>query len=125
MRIAVITEDGRTVSQDLDRAPYYLVLTAEDDEIVDCELRGRPGNLQSQVKSYEDSNRAVARDRYTCTAGVIADCQVLLCRGMSLDVYEDMQARGIRPVISDIVPIDQAVFSYLDGEIADHVVPPQ
>ena len=30
MKIAVITEDGSTVSQHFGRAPYYTVLTVED-----------------------------------------------------------------------------------------------
>jgi hypothetical protein len=51
--------------------------------------------------------------------GAIADCQVLLCRGMG--VYESMQARGIRPVVTDIASIDEAVMAYLDGGSVDHV----
>ena len=35
MKIAVITDDERTISQHFGRAPYYVVVTIEDGKIVD------------------------------------------------------------------------------------------
>jgi hypothetical protein len=32
-----------------------------------------------------------------------------------------MQARGIRPVVTDIVAIDDAVLAYIEGSIVDQV----
>jgi predicted Fe-Mo cluster-binding NifX family protein len=40
---------------------------------------------------------------------------------MGMGAYESMQARGIRPVVTDIASIDEAVMAYLDGGIVDHV----
>ena len=44
MKIAVISEDGTTISQHFGRAPYYVVVTAEDGEVVDKEKRDKPGH---------------------------------------------------------------------------------
>ena len=46
MKIAAITDDGVTISQHFGRAPYYLVYTVEDGEIVDRELREKLGHAQ-------------------------------------------------------------------------------
>ena len=46
MKIAAITEDGITISQHFGRAPYYLVLTIENGEIVHRELRDKLGHNQ-------------------------------------------------------------------------------
>ncbi len=44
MKIAVITDDGNTVSQHFGRAPYYLVVTVENKQIVDRQLRDKLGH---------------------------------------------------------------------------------
>jgi predicted Fe-Mo cluster-binding NifX family protein len=52
-------------------------------------------------------------------AATIADCEVLLCRGMGAGAYESMKQAGIRPIVTDIPNIDEAVQTYLKGEIVD------
>jgi predicted Fe-Mo cluster-binding NifX family protein len=54
-------------------------------------------------------------------AETIADCEVLLCRGMGMGAYESMKTRGIRPIVTDIAAIDEAVMAYVRGEIVDQV----
>jgi predicted Fe-Mo cluster-binding NifX family protein len=54
-------------------------------------------------------------------AAAIADCQVMLARGMGAGVYASMEAAGIRPVVTDVVDIDAAVAAYVAGELRDHV----
>jgi predicted Fe-Mo cluster-binding NifX family protein len=53
-------------------------------------------------------------------AAAIADCQVLLARGMGAGAYQSMEQAGIRPVITDIAEIDQAVQAYIEGRLVDH-----
>jgi predicted Fe-Mo cluster-binding NifX family protein len=50
MKIAVITDDGKTISQHFGHAPYYLVVTVENNKIIDRELRDKPGTLNSGMK---------------------------------------------------------------------------
>jgi len=52
---------------------------------------------------------------------LIADCEALLCRGMGMGAYESMKSRGIRPVVTDIAIIDDAVMAYVNGDIVDQV----
>ena len=47
MKIAIVTEDGHTVSQHFGRAPYYAVLTVEGGLIVARELRPKTGPHQT------------------------------------------------------------------------------
>ncbi len=44
MKIAVITENGKTISQHFGRAPYYLVFTIEDGKITNREMREKMGH---------------------------------------------------------------------------------
>jgi predicted Fe-Mo cluster-binding NifX family protein len=128
MKIAAITNDGTTVSQHFGRAPYYLVATVENGEIVNRELREKLGHAHFASEPHEAESPGdphgfspAAQNRHTLMAEAIADCQALLCRGMGMGAYESMQARGICPVVTDILMIDEAVIAYIEGRIVDHV----
>lgn len=53
-------------------------------------------------------------------AEAIKDCDTLLARGMGHGAYEGMLAYNIKPVVTDISSIDEAVRAVIDGTIVDH-----
>ena len=63
---------------------------------------------------------AAAHDKHLQMSDAIADCEAVLCRGMGMGAYQSMQARGIRPVVTDIADIDEAALAYAAGKIVDH-----
>jgi predicted Fe-Mo cluster-binding NifX family protein len=40
---------------------------------------------------------------------------------MGMGAYESMKMRGIRPIVTDIASIDEAVTAYVEGKIVDQV----
>jgi len=54
-------------------------------------------------------------------AAAIADCDILLARGMGAGAYESMKQANIRPVVTDVANIDEAVQSFMAGSLEDHV----
>ena len=126
MKIAAITDDGGTISQHFGRAPYYAVLTVEEGKVVKRELRDKLGHAQFVHEEEHVDERGRhgygpgSRDRHARMAAAIADCQVLLCRGMGWGAYEAMNQHGIQPIVTDIAEIEAAVRAHLDGEIVDH-----
>lgn len=124
MKIAIVTEDGRTISRHFGRAPYYLVLTVEEGQIVNREMRDKPGHAQFAGGPHFEDPRghgygAHAADRHARMAQAIADCQVLLAGGMGWGAKESLEQRGIRVVMTDIADIQQAVQSYLAGTLTE------
>ena len=128
MKIAAITEDGRTISQHFGRAPYYLVVTIDNGQIVDRQLRDKLGHAHFADEPHEgDSSTGqphgfgpAAHNRHVQMAEAIADCQALLCGGMGAGAYQSMVERGIKPVVTEIVSIDEAVMAYVEGHLVDH-----
>jgi len=127
MKIAVITDDGKTISQHFGRAPYYLVATVENGVIVQRELRDKLGHTHFHNEPHEAEQPGqphgfgtASHDRHVRMAEAIADCEALLCRGMGAGAYHSMQQRGIRPVVTDIESIEEALRAYIDGNIIDH-----
>jgi predicted Fe-Mo cluster-binding NifX family protein len=126
MKIAVITDDGNTISQHFGRAPYYMVFTIEEGKITNREMRNKMGHNQFAGEPHEEHHGAshgqdpASHDKHVQMANSIADCQVLLCGGMGMGAYVSMQQLNIKPIVTDFQEIDAAVQAYIDGKIEDH-----
>jgi predicted Fe-Mo cluster-binding NifX family protein len=128
IKIAAITQDGKSISQHFGRAPNYLVVTVENGRIVNRELRDKIGHAHFVNQSHAEEQPgqrhgmdAASHNRHMQMAEAIADCEALLCRGMGIGAYESMKRCGIRPVVTDIASIDEAVLAYVNGLIVDHI----
>lgn len=124
MKIAVISEDGTTVSQHFGRAPYYVVVTAEEGKVVDKETRDKMGHHSFAGQPHEDTApgekhgySAGAQSRHASMMEAITDCKVLIAGGMGWGAYENLSSQGIEPIITDIENIDEAVRLYLEGKL--------
>jgi len=126
MKIAVISEDGANISQHFGRAPYYVVLTVEGNEIVDSETRPKAGHhtfaAQGQPRlgpgerhGYDAGSQA----KHQSMAETIADCEVLIAGGMGWGAYESLKGCGIRPIVTDVGDIREAVRRCVEGSLPD------
>ena len=130
MKIAAITDDGQTISQHFGRAPYYLVMTIENGQIVSREKRDKLGHAHFANDPHEEDKPGqphgfgpAAQNRHGQMAEAITDCQALLCGGMGRGAYETLRvrARNIQPIVTDMVSIDEAVRAYIAGSLVDHI----
>ena len=126
MKIAVVSEDGVSISQHFGRAPYFVVLTVEGDRIVDSETRpkaghhtfaaqGHPRLAPGERHGYDAGSQA----KHRSMAETIADCNVLIAGGMGQGAYKSLKGYGIRPIITDVSDIREAVLRYLEGNLPD------
>jgi predicted Fe-Mo cluster-binding NifX family protein len=125
MKIAVITEDGKTISQHFGRAPYYMVLTIEEGKIINRERRDKLGHGQFSAIGPEEHHEHhgvhdAAHGKHTQMADAIVDCQVLVCGGMGMGAYESMRRLNIKPIVTNESDIEVAVQAYIDGKLVDH-----
>ena len=129
MKIAAVSEDGVTISQHFGRAPFYVVVTVEGGRIVSREQRDKLGHAHFANEPHAEAHGGdphrhgfdpAAQNRHAQMAAAIADCEVLLARGMGAGAYQSLAQAGIRPIVTDIATIDEAVQAFLAGNIADH-----
>ena len=127
MKIAAITEDGKTISQHFGRAPYYLVLTIEEGKVTNREMRDKMGHSQFHEETHAGESLgqghgmdAQSHNKHVDMAQAIADCKALLCGGMGMGAYESMRRLNIRPVVTDLRDIETAVQAFIDGKLIDH-----
>jgi predicted Fe-Mo cluster-binding NifX family protein len=128
MKIAAVTDDGKTISQHFGRAPYYAVLTVEEGHVTGQELRDKLGHAHfagtEAAGPQEEDPRGhgfgpASHDRHVRMAQTIADCQVLLSRGMGWGAQESLRQAGIQVVMTDITDIHEAAQSYLAGTLEE------
>jgi predicted Fe-Mo cluster-binding NifX family protein len=125
VKIAIVTDDGRTVSSHFGRAVHYAVLTVEDGVVVARELRDKFSPHGMHVSHDESADGVHGTDpasqaRHDQMAAAVADCAAVLCRGMGQGAYQRLAANGIRPIVTDIEDIDLAAIECAAGRIIDH-----
>ena len=126
MKIAIATDDGRTVSMHFGRAAHYAVLTVEDGVVIDRELRDKfsPHGTVAQAPHERESGphgTGPGSDaRHDQMTAAIEDCSALICGGMGQGAYDRIAARGIRPIVTDLRDADEAAIECAAGRIIDH-----
>lgn len=127
MKVAAITEDGKTISQHFGRARFYLVLTIEEGKVVNREMREKMGHTHFQEQTHTEEAQGSghgmdsdSHNKHVSMAQVIADCKALLCGGMGMGAYESMRQLNIQPVVTDMSDIDAAIQAFIDGKLVDH-----
>ena len=129
MKIAIITDDEKTISQHFGRAIYYAVLTIENGQIVQREMREKLSHKHVANESHEHTSESDQRHGFDPASQslhgqmsqAITDCEALICGGMGAGAYEIIREHGIRPIITDIEDIETAALAYASGIIANHV----
>ena len=127
MKIAVITNDGKTISQHFGRAPHYLVFTVEDGEIVEKELRDKVGHQQFVNEPHDHDHNdprghgfgAHSEMKHAHMIESIQDCEAIIVRGMGRGAYLAMEQANIRPFVTELADAEEAVKAYIGGTLED------
>ncbi len=124
-KVAAVTDDGGTISQHFGRAIFYEVFTIENGKITKRERREKMGHHNFAQEEHHHSNGQHGFDesshnKHVSMAEAIKDCKILLTRGMGSGAYQGMLQLNIKPVVTDIRNIGDAVKAVVDGTIIDH-----
>lgn len=125
INIAAVTDDGITISQHFGRAKFYEVLFVENGKVLNRERREKLGHHNFAHEEHHHHDQQHGQDgnshtKHVSMAEAIKDCQVLLARGMGYGAYQSMLELNIKPVVTDIKNIDDAVQAVISGSIIDH-----
>jgi predicted Fe-Mo cluster-binding NifX family protein len=131
MKIAIVSDDGRTISQHFGRAREYIVVECEQAKIVARKSLPRQGLCDSPQRhhgrhdhSHEPRGSGFGRNaehKHGQMFENIRDCDILLSRGMGRGAYQGLQSLGIRPIVTDIADIEAAIQAVMNNTIVDHI----
>ena len=131
MKIAIVSDDEQTISQHFGRAEKYIVVSYEQEKIIDrkslpkldfCHSSHRHHGKHEHRSDSRGSgfghNSKVSHEKMFED---IKDCDILISRGMGRGAFLDLQRLGIRPIITDIADIDMAIQAVVDDSIINHI----
>lgn len=131
LKIAAVTDDGEIISAHFGRATQYAVLTIADGEVANRELREKVGHHTFEGEGHHEHRHRDdprgrgfgqhAGEKHRRMIAPISDCQVVLARGMGQGAYTKLKREGIRPILTDIAEVDEAVRAVVEGTIVNHL----
>ncbi len=125
MKIALITDDGKTISQHFGRARYYLVATIENSRVVKKEQRPKAGHhTEGLQESHVATGEPHGFDKHAQASHAdmmanIADCQLVIAGGMGWGAQASLKQAGINVHMTDKTNIDEVLQLYIKGELPD------
>ena len=143
MKVAIATNNGETVGGDFGTSKFFEVITIINGKVVGRERRekfvlkkhkakrvlslGVPGdgNWDGLKEDFfkEDENiprNSADRIDKMKMAEPILDCQMVISRAMGFGVYNKFKMMNIKPYITNIKTISDAVKAIIDGKLVDH-----
>lgn len=132
MKIAVITDDGETISSHFGRSKFFQIFTVENEQIVAQEQVEKPHHTGEHHDHDHDHDHDHEHSHDLVQIGdnepphgsghspgkfkVIADCDVLICGGMGEHAYQQAVQKGHQVFLTG-GKIQSAVESVLRGEL--------
>ena len=128
VKIAFVTDDGTTICPHFGRAHYYEVVTLENGNISHRERREKSGHHtfsssehHHEQESGEHGFDGTSRRKHESMIATIADCQVLVTRGMGAGAYKHLSEANITPIVTSFGDIDSAIHEYVNGNLVNHI----
>lgn len=147
-KIAIATNDGKTVSNHFGPTKEYLVVTVADGIVIHTETREKYNHHRGSHdegehhhnldhEHHHDHNHGTGRglhhhdhddddhehghhhDKHHHNRMIenILDCQYMLVKSMGFPVHDALEAENIKPILTNIKKIDDAVAAVIDGTI--------
>ena len=114
-KLAIVTDDGMTVSSHFGRAPYYEVITFADGVVKQRERREKH-SPHAMMEQHGDGHQHHGGDHDLMLAPVL-DCQVVVARGMGQGAYTHLASNGFEVYLTDLRTIDEVAQAIASGTL--------
>ncbi len=113
-KVAIPTDDGKTISQHFGQAAYFQVLTLENGQVTNSEQREKAHHEHGSQHEHDHQNGT--HPGQAMFEGIL-DCQVLIAGGMGQPAYQRAQNQGMQVFLTGEKSISNAVTAYQAGEL--------
>jgi len=126
MKIAIVTDDGKTVSKHFGRAKNFLVVTIDDGIVIDRSMREKLHHEHFAHEGHDHHEHGAegasgeGHQKHVSMVEAISDCEVLISGGMGRGAYLSLEQLKIRPIITDLDDINQVITQFIGGKLVDH-----
>jgi predicted Fe-Mo cluster-binding NifX family protein len=118
MRIAVPTNDGKSISEHFGRSAGFLVFEVENDQVQNRVTRTNRMQHSRGQGACHQADGGSGPHSHASLVSTLAGCEIVLCAGMGRRAAEALRSSGITPVlVSASVSAEEAVAAYLAGKL--------
>lgn len=120
MRIAVASDDGVSIAGHFGRCAGFLVFDVEngDAKKFDYRLNNFGHHQHGHHEHGHDHDHSDEHHSHDGFISALADCQVVICRGMGRRAVADLAAKGIKPAITaENISAQEAAKLYACGRL--------
>jgi len=107
MKIAIASDDKRTISHHFGRALGFVVFEIEDDRVTRIGYRENIGKNSGECGSCD--HQAMINN--------VKDCEIVISYGMGQRIYADLVESGITPIVTEEKTIDEALNQFLKKQL--------
>jgi predicted Fe-Mo cluster-binding NifX family protein len=111
MKIAVASDDQKTISEHFGRACGFMVFEIQNNAIINQEYRENIGKSTGECHSC---------DHETMIKN-IKDCDVVISYGMGQRIYADLLKNNILAIVTDERTVSDAVNQYLKNKLTNRL----
>jgi len=113
-RIAIATDNEKTISSHFGRTRGFLIVDIEDNDIQKVEYR--ENNFTRHTRAIQGSSRG---DTQSAVSDALADCEALISGGMGQRIYSYLSQTNIKPYITSEINIEKAIQLYINQVLID------
>jgi len=115
MKIAIASDDRKTISAHFGRTRGFVIFEIEGKEIKKQEYRDN--TFTSHARGLEGANHAI--NRHGPIIEALKDCQVIISHGMGRRIYDDLKNAGIEVFVTDEIDVKSALNLFIAGQLMD------
>lgn len=121
MKVAFVTEDGKTISKHFGRAPYYLVVEIEDGKVLGKELIPKGGCSHENHADAHSGPHLGSEKRHQDMIKQAGGCSIVVSGGMGMGAYQSLMLSGIDVYITSVESIDEAISLLIQNRLDNNL----
>ena len=117
MRIAVASDDGIQIAAHTGRCQGFAIFDIEGQSAVRAEYRQNGFTAHARGECHGDHATAGEHHSHGTLVNALADCRVLVTRGLGPRLLADLAARGIDAYVCAVESVEEAVSQFAQGQL--------
>ncbi|MFH1126865.1 MAG: NifB/NifX family molybdenum-iron cluster-binding protein [archaeon] len=111
MKIAIASDDKKTISHHFGRALGFVVFDIENGKAANREYRENIGKNSGECGSCDHS--AMIKN--------VKDCNIVISYGMGQRIYNDLANSDITPIVTEEKTVDEALNQFLKKQLKNRI----
>ena len=120
MKIAVASDDGKTIAGHVGKCEMFIVFDINNKEITNVEKRENSFTIHKNEGHQHHEHHAHQHDgsgRHTGIINGLKDCEYLFCCSGGPGLIDDLKTNGIKTILTDEMEAETAVKLFLEDKL--------